>query len=180
METCTEGNCIYGRTYVPPRGPRLATYALVGEAPGARELQEGRPFVGPAGRILASVMEAAGIAEEDVFYTNTTCCVDLTRKDRRPTPVEVAACHPRLLQDITQADPKIIICVGNAAQEGFFPGLTIGRARGKLRSWQGRIVISTYHPAALLPNRSPQLRDIVVDDLMLAKSMGDWISMKNG
>jgi uracil-DNA glycosylase len=160
------GICQYGRQFVGGQGPVPADYLVVGEAPGAVELDTGLPFQGPAGRLLNRLLGLAGIDRENCRVVNAVCCVDLKREIRKPLPDEIEACWPRLQLEVTNCDPKVIILLGNVALTKFFPGMTITQARGKFRSYNGTPVIATYHPAYCL--RNPIGTPLVVADLELA------------
>jgi DNA polymerase len=175
MDICTD-QCYLGRTCVKSTPVPNPTFLLIGENPGVREISEGRGFVGPAGKLLDRFLEAAGISRAECYVANTIQCTDLTKSDRRPTPAEIEACYPRLLEEIITANPKVVICFGQTAIAKFFPGFTIGKVRGMLR-FKDRVYISTYHPASAMGHRSPQNADLIIDDLKLAKTMADYISL---
>jgi DNA polymerase len=149
----------------------------VTEAPGYRELEEMTPLVGPAGKLFNGFLLQAGIKREEVFLANTCGCVDLSREDRRPLPVEIESCKPRLLDDITVTNPQCIVAMGNIGIQLFFPGITVSKARGCLRNWthpitgQSYPVICTYHPAFALPHRSPHVAELIVEDIKTALSL---------
>ena len=168
---CRTGVCAYGRVPVLGSGPCPARFTLIGEAPGRQELQQGRPFVGPAGKLLDQYLETAGILRSECRILNTVGCVDLDREVKKPTPGEIAACKSRLMTEIEEAQSRIVVLLGGVALQHFYPGLSISRARGKPRSWQGRIVIPTFHPAASLPYRSPEIAIDIIRDLELARSL---------
>ena len=144
---------------------------LILEAPGYRELEEGRPLIGPAGKIADSIFATVGIDRTQIRIANSCQCVDMARDDRRPTPAELDSCRPRLLDDITTTNPSLIIAMGNISQQLFFPGTKVGQIRGKFRNWQGRIVLPTYHPAAALPMRNPELKHVIADDIRTALTL---------
>ena len=140
------------------------------ENPGYKELQLGQPLVGPAGKQFDMMLEAAGLSRRGVYLANMTCCTDLTRENRHPLPDELTACQPRLLAEIAKVDPVVIVAMGNVAYTLFFPGYerAVGKARHHIRSWQGRLVVGTYHPASTLANRYPELFPLIVEDMRLA------------
>ncbi len=171
MDSCTRTQCKWGRTCVPSL-IRPTKLMLVLEAPGYRELEEMTPLVGPAGKLNEKFFNAVGLSRKDVSIANTCGCVDMTREDRRPLPAEIEACRPRLLEDIARANPQVILSMGNISQQFFFPGgQSVGKIRGKIRNWNGRLVIPTYHPAAALPHRSPEVGDLIIADLITALSL---------
>lgn len=177
IATGTKCSCPFDRTQVLGRGPVPAPYCLVGEAPGAKEVQQGEPFIGPAGKLLNRILTSAGISRDECYITNTVGCIDLTREIKKPLPAEVDACWPRLEAEIAMVNPQIIICLGNTAQERFFPGLSISRARGKLRMWDNRLVIASYHPARALPHRNPECESLIIEDLIIARKAVEAIKL---
>jgi len=142
-----------GRTHaVPGDGPIDASVLFIGEAPGREEDASGRPFVGPAGKVLEAALASAGIARADVFLTNVIKC--RPPENRRPKVDEVDACRPYLLGQIERVNPKVLVTLGATGLAALFG--TAGELKhartASLRF--GRIpVVSTYHPAAVLYNR---------------------------
>lgn len=138
-------------------GPHPCKLMLIGEAPGAEEDQQGRPFVGVSGRLLDRILEAAGLdRQKDLFLCNTLKC----RPPLNATPekAETLACKPFLSRQIQLVDPDIIVAMGKPAASWFFPDLrALTPYRGKVHELmiEGRMrkVIVTYHPSYLL--RSP-------------------------
>lgn len=138
-------------------GPHPCKLMLIGEAPGAEEDQQGRPFVGVSGRLLDRILEAAGLdRQKDLFLCNTLKC----RPPLNATPekAETLACKPFLSRQIRLTDPDVIVAMGKPAASWFFPELrALTPYRGKVHELmiEGRIrkVIVTYHPSYLL--RSP-------------------------
>lgn len=170
LERCNFGICAFGRTCVQGFGPMPAKVMLVGEAPGQRELREGRPFVGPAGKLLDELMEEAGLRRAEVYITNTCGCVDMEREDRRPLPAELEACRPRLLAEIELCAPQVILLAGNTALQAFMPGFRIGEVAGSWRGIDGRIVIPMYHPSHVLRG-ARQVRPVIVEALRQARRL---------
>ena len=149
------------RNAVPGEGPRDAKVMVVGEAPGKAEDEQGRPFVGPAGRLLNRLLELAGLKREQVYITNVVKCRPPGNRD--PKPEEIAACRPYLEAQISLVKPRLIIAVGRIAGRTLYEmaGLKwsgIRAARGRLRSvtiaGHSTMLIVTYHPAAALYNAS--------------------------
>jgi len=146
---------------VPGEGPPDARVMVVGEAPGKAEDEQGRPFVGPAGRLLNRLLELAGLKREEVYITNVVKCRPPGNRD--PRPEEIAACSPYLEAQISIIKPLLIIAVGRIAGRTLYEmaGLkwsSIKAARGRLRSvtiaGHRTMLIVTYHPAAALYNAS--------------------------
>jgi uracil-DNA glycosylase family 4 len=129
------------------------------------------PLVGPAGRLFNQFLVAAGTSREQASLCNTCGCVDLNREDRRPLPAEIEACRPRLLDDIERANPQVIVVMGNIANQLFFPGLSVSKSRGLFRNWNGRVAVSTFHPAYALPHRNPEVGQLIVSDIKAALAL---------
>ncbi|MGI9953488.1 uracil-DNA glycosylase [Moorellaceae bacterium AZ2] len=130
-------------------GNLQADLMLVGEGPGAREDQLGRPFVGAAGELLNRILRAAGFRREDVYITNVVKC--RPPGNRLPTQAEVDACRGYLEEQIRLIRPKIIVCLGALATQTLIaPGAGITRLRGQWIEKDGIRYMPTFHPAALL------------------------------
>ncbi len=136
---------------------------VIGEGPGQDEDRLGRPFVGRAGQLLDKILESGGFSRRDQVYVgNIVKC--RPPGNRVPLPEERTACMPYLKEQIAIVDPKIIILLGATALQGLIdPKAKIGASRGKWLQWEGRWVMPTYHPAALL--RNPGLKPVVWEDL---------------
>ncbi|MET0291947.1 MAG: UdgX family uracil-DNA binding protein [Steroidobacteraceae bacterium] len=165
---------------VPGRGPEDAALMLVGEQPGDEEDVAGRPFVGPAGRLLAAVLEEAGIAPKSVYVTNAVKHFKWEprgkrRLHKRPNVAEVRACNPWLLREIEAVKPKVIVALGATAARGVLGAdVAVGEARSDLfRHPLGAAVCVTYHPSAVLRGmeRADELREALLDDLKAAKHL---------
>ena len=127
---------------------------LIGEGPGYDEDVQGLPFVGRSGQLLDKILEACGFTrKEHVFIGNIVKC--RPPQNRVPTPIERATCIPYLLKQIELINPKIIILLGSTALQGIIdPKARITQERGNWKIWNNRLVIPTYHPAALLRNQN--------------------------
>ncbi len=156
---------------------------IVGEAPGRFEDLEGRPFVGPAGKLLTEALQRAGIKREEVYITNVVKCRPPQNRD--PTPQEIEACKPYLLFQLDIVNPKVVLCLGRISAETLhkhfgLPWSSISKERGKVKRIGDRLLIATYHPAAVL--RRKTLREVFFRDVALAahlafgKSLDDFIS----
>jgi uracil-DNA glycosylase family 4 len=158
---CTACELCKGRTSaVPGEGPFDAEIMFVGEGPGYHEDQQGRPFVGQAGKFLESLLASIGMTREDVFIANVVKCRPPNNRD--PLPNEVDSCRPYLLKQIELIDPLIIVTLGRFSLSWFFPRDSIGKVRGRLRQFNGRHFYHLYHPAAALHNGS--LRAVIEED----------------
>ena len=134
---------------VPGEGASRAQVILVGEAPGGEEDQQGRPFVGAAGRLLTHLLKGIGIDRREVFITNVVKCRPAGNRD--PLPEEIDACRDHLLTQIALITPKLICTLGRfAAQTLIDKRLSISREHGKPRRMSGILYLPLYHPAAAL------------------------------
>lgn len=139
--------------FVPGDGPLDADLMLVGEAPGANEVEEGRPFVGRGGDVLDDALEAAGIDRADTYVTNL---VKVRPPDNRdPHRAEIAAWKPVLTEEVSVVDPGGIVALGRIATDELTAADgTITELRGNRVEADGRAVYPTFHPAATLYDRS--------------------------
>jgi DNA polymerase len=145
---------------VPGEGSPTADIMFIGEGPGFNEDRDGRPFVGRSGRFLDEMLAEIGLRRQDVYITNVVKCRPPGNRD--PLPSEIEACNPYLDAQIEMIAPRVVVMLGKYSFNRFFPGESIGRARGKPRSWNGVIAYPMYHPAAALHN--PGLRPIIEED----------------
>lgn len=138
-------------------GPAQASLMLVGETPGDQEDLTGRPFVGPAGKLLDRCLVEAGIDRAAVYVTNVVKHFKWEPRGKRrlhkkPNALEIRACKPWLEAEIEQVKPKVLICLGaTAAQAILGPAFRVSTARGEWvsSSWADH-VLATLHPSALL------------------------------
>ena len=133
---------------VPGSGPSSAEIMLIGEGPGAREDEQGLPFVGPAGRLLDELLASVGLSRDEVYICNVVKCRPPGNRD--PQPEELAACSPFLDRQIEIVDPLVIVTLGRLSMSRWFGGTTIGRVHGQARRVDGRLIVPMYHPAAAL------------------------------
>jgi len=141
------------RNPVPGEGHPQAELLCVGEAPGANEDLQGRPFVGEAGQLLTKILAAIQLGREDVFIHNVL--KHRPPGNRDPMPEEVVACQPYLLRQIELVRPRVILALGRfAAQTLLQTGTAISALRGRIHRFHGVPLIVTYHPAALLRNEA--------------------------
>lgn len=138
---------------VPGEGNPEADFLCVGEAPGANEDAQGRPFVGDAGQLLTKILGAIQLSRESVYICNVL--KHRPPGNRDPLPDEVQACQPYLLRQIELVRPKVILALGRFAAQTLLQTTTsIGVLRGRIHRFHGVPLIVTYHPAALLRNES--------------------------
>jgi DNA polymerase len=142
-----------------------AAVMMVGEQPGDREDSEGRPFVGPAGKLLDECLEEAGIPRKEVYITNAVKHFKWELRGKRrlhekPTLTEVKACRPWLDAEIETLKPKLIVCLGSrAAQSLLGSDFRVTRDRGKPIEREGLpTVIATVHPSSILRARTDEGR----------------------
>jgi len=147
-------------------GAGRASIILVGEQPGDQENLVGRPFVGPAGKILDKALAEAGIVRRDLYVTNAVKHFKWEpqgkrRKHKKPTATEIAACRPWLEAEIEVVKPRAIVCLGvTAAQAVFGKAVRLNEMRG--RPWStsiAPIVFVTVHPSAVLRHPDAVERD---------------------
>ncbi len=154
-------------------GLRRSRVVLVGEVPGDQEDRQGKPFVGPAGRLLDQVLGDAGIPREETYVTNAVKHFKYEERGKRrlhkkPTWYEIKACRPWLLAEIDTINPKLVVCLGATAAKSLL-GLEfrITRERGRLLSWDaGPWIMATYHPSAVLRAPEKEDRDRMRDELI--------------
>jgi DNA polymerase len=153
-------------------GPPGVELCFIGEAPGADEDAQGVPFVGAAGQLLNRIIAACGLKREEVYIANTIKC--RPPGNRTPLASEVANCRGFLERQLELVRPKFICALGGSAAQALL-GTTqpLGRLRRRFHDYQGIPVLCTYHPAYLLPHRSPEKKRDVWDDMkMLLARMG--------
>ena len=145
---------------VPGEGSATAAVMLVGEAPGASEDAQGRPFVGRAGKLLDELLEEAGLVRADVFITNVVKARPPGNRD--PKPAEVAHHLPWLERQLALIAPRVVIPLGRHALAHFAPGHKVTDVHGALLLAGGRRLVPWLHPAAAL--RSRGLREAASED----------------
>jgi DNA polymerase len=139
---------------------------FIGEAPGADEDAQGKPFVGRAGQLLTKMIEAMGMKREEVIIGNVNRC--RPPGNRQPTLEEAAICRPFLFREIAVIQPEIIVVMGNTALRNLLEvreGIT--RIRGKFQDFRGIKVMPTFHPAYLL--RDPSKKKETWEDLKMVR-----------
>ncbi len=159
---CTRCLLHQGRTKaVPGEGPENADIMFIGEAPGFHEDQQGRPFVGAAGKFLDELLNTIDLKRKDVFIANVIKCRPPGNRD--PLPEEVEGCKPFLDQQIELIQPKLIVTLGRFSMARAFPKARISRIHGQARKIGGVVYYPMYHPAAAL--HQPSLRRTVEEDM---------------
>ena len=158
---------------VPGEGDTNAELVCVGEAPGAKEDETGRPFVGQAGQLLTKILAAIDMTREQVFICNVL--KHRPPGNRNPLPEEVEACSPYLIRQLELIKPKVIVAFGTFAAQTLLNTKTpLGQLRGLVHRYHGIPLIVTYHPAALL--RNPAWKRPTWEDVKLARRILDSAS----
>lgn len=131
-------------------GPDDADLMFVGEAPGAREDEQGEPFVGRSGQLLDQLLaEEIGLRRDQVQIVNTVKCRPPGNRD--PKPDEIATCNPYLEAQLTFIRPKVVVTLGNFAAKLLLDTTTgITKLRGREYPYRDAVLIPTFHPAAAL------------------------------
>ena len=139
-----------------------AELVFVGEGPGHDEDVQGIPFVGRAGQLLTQMIKAMGLSRDDVYIANVVKC--RPPENRTPEKDEIATCLPFLLRQLTNINPKVIVCLGSVAAQALLnTNKSISHFRGQWIDFRGAKLIATYHPAYLL--RNPHAKPEVWADL---------------
>lgn len=152
--------CEAATNMVPGDGDPGAAVMMVGEAPGASEDQVGRPFVGRAGRLLDTVLQAAGLRREDVYVTNVVKARPPGNRD--PRGPEIAHCMPWLESELELVRPRLVVPLGRHALTRFAPGRKITEVAGTRITGAGPPIFPLLHPAAAL--RSSAMRERLLAD----------------
>lgn len=170
LKNCTRCSLHEGRTHVVnTEGSSRARLMFVGEAPGADEDAQARPFVGRAGQLLTKIIEAIGFKREEVLIGNVNRC--RPPANRAPMPDEAATCKPFLLREIAAVQPEVIVVLGNTAMKNLLDTkIGITRLRGEFQDFKGIKVMPTFHPAYLL--RDPSKKRETWEDL---KKVRDYL-----
>ncbi|MCK4891067.1 MAG: uracil-DNA glycosylase [Candidatus Pacebacteria bacterium] len=145
---------------VPGEGSSNAEIMFIGEGPGKKEDEQGRPFIGAAGKLLDKLIELIGLTREDIYIANVVKCRPPGNRD--PLPDEVDACRPWLDQQIKIIKPKLIVLLGRHSMDRFLPNQKISIDHGKPKRRNGQVYYPIYHPAAAL-YRNGLLEDLEKD-----------------
>ncbi len=148
-----------------------ASLMIIGEAPGAEEDQEGRPFAGEAGELLEKMLKVMGLSMTEVYATSVLKCNPFVPGEpgavRPPHPEELERCLPYLAAQISLVQPKVIVALGAGAMHALFGGrIPMGSLRSQWHEVQGIPVMPTFHPNYLLRNDDIRERRKVWEDLM--------------
>ena len=158
IQACSKCGLAYTRkNVVPGEGPANAELFFIGEGPGFYENEQGRPFVGQAGKFLEELLLKVGLKREDVFITNVVKCRPPGNRD--PQDEELTACRDYLERQIKAIQPRIIITLGRHSMARYFTDAKISLIHGKMVIIKGQMIVAMYHPAAGLhqPNLKPAI-----------------------
>lgn len=167
MSQCDK--CTLSGDRIVGRGSNKPKIIFVGEAPGAEEHAQGVPFVGKSGKVLMSVLNYLGLTEEDYYLTNVCMC--RPPENRTPSNEEMECCFPRLMEEIRERNPKVVVALGSTPMQALFGGdRKISKDRGKvLRTFYVDTPgIATYHPAATLYAKGDTLFPFLLGDIKKA------------
>ena len=152
----------YRNRVVPGEGAEAADIMFIGEAPGWHEDQQGRPFVGPAGKFLDELLASIGLKRAQVYIANVIKCRPQGNRD--PLPMEIQNCRVWLERQIEIISPKMIVTLGRYSMAMFFPGKSISKVHGTAQKRDDVLYYAMYHPAAALHQGS--LRQEIEADML--------------
>ncbi len=135
---------------------------FIGEGPGFHENEQGRPFVGAAGKFLEQLLGSIGLARSDVYITNVVKCRPPSNRD--PMPDEIAACASFLDEQIALVNPKVVVTLGRFSMARWFQGESISRIHGQARKFGNLWVFPCFHPAAAL--HQDRFRSLIEADFL--------------
>lgn len=161
VAVCTQCKLHHSRKHsVPGEGPHDAEILFIGEGPGFYENEQGRPFVGQAGKFLDELLVTAGYSRASVFITNVVKCRPPENRD--PELDELTACSVYLDKQIETINPHVIVTLGRISMAKFLPTARISLVHGQPSWVDGRLVVPMYHPAAAL--HQPSLKSTIITD----------------
>lgn len=152
-----------------------APIVFIGEAPGKNEDEQGKPFVGAAGRFLEEMLASIGMKRQDVYITNIVKYRPPENRD--PTDEEKAEFLPYLEDQLEVINPKLIITLGRHSGMAFLPSLRISRDHGQPKKLNGQVYLPLYHPAAALYNGG--MRETLLDDFTKIPKILEIINQQN-
>ena len=159
---CTKCELHHSRkNAVPGEGPADAEILFIGEGPGFHENEQGRPFVGAAGRFLEELLEKVGMSREQVYITNVVKCRPPGNRDPRLEEIETCT-RDYLDRQIQSIKPKVIVTLGRFSMALYLPNAKISQVHGQPLRVKGRFIVPMYHPAAALHQGS--LRPVIESD----------------
>jgi len=182
VSTCTLCELHHSRNVaVPGEGPENSEIMFIGEGPGFHENEQGRPFVGAAGKFLEELLTKIDLSREQVFITNVVKCRPPGNRD--PQPEEVETCTKTYLDRQIQAiNPKVFVTLGRFSMNLLIPNTKISNVHGQSYKIKGRLVVPMYHPAAALHQGS--LRSVIEEDFkklpQLIAKVGETLNQQEG
>jgi uracil-DNA glycosylase len=160
-------------------GTISASIMLIGEAPGAQEVIERRPFVGRSGKLLRKVIGEVMLDLSDIYISNIVKARPPENRD--PTKAEIEAYKPFLDEEIEILNPGLIITLGRLSMNKFLPKVKISEVHGKLHriEWNGKVrfILPMYHPAAAL--RGTKVKNMFINDFAKVKKISEWLDKTN-
>lgn len=190
IKSCTKCKLAMTRNKaVPGEGLIKSPVMFIGEAPGADEDDQGRPFVGRAGQLMTKMLQSVNINREDIYITNVVKC--RPPENRLPEDDEIKACYPYLESQVALVNPKIIVTVGATATRAVLKDYVdfskadtgITKMRGKSFNWDaGIVVIPIFHPSYLLRYASTEEGSpkwLTWQDMKMIKSEYDRLQAEN-
>jgi len=173
IKSCNRCEIARSRTkVVPGEGAEDAEIMFIGEAPGWNEDQQGRPFVGQAGKFLDELLASINLNRKQVYIANVIKCRPPENRD--PLPQEILGCRQWLNQQIEIIRPKVIVTLGRYSMAMFFPQKAIGKIHGTAEKRDGVLYVAMYHPAAAL--HQGNLKQVIKDDFL---KLPGFISQNN-
>ena len=172
---CPLGNPREGIAVPAEVGRNYGELGFILEGPGRQEAATGRPLMGPSGAVFNRILEDAGLQRSDVLIMNRVRC--RPPDNRVPGANEIAACDPWTHKEIEAYNPLVLVTMGATAMSLAFPGMSVSKNQGVSRftsedfSYGSRLWVCTFHPAAALPHRRPELYDVIVEDVIYANQM---------
>lgn len=163
VSLCENCDLHYSRkNSVPGEGPADAEIMFIGEGPGFHENEQGRPFVGAAGKYLEELLASINLTRSDVYITNVVKCRPPGNRD--PQASELSSCSDFLDRQIHIINPKVIVTLGRFSMGKFFSNAKISDVHGRASNIRGRLIVAMYHPAAAL--HQPSLKPVVEADFL--------------
>ena len=144
-------------------GNAEADIVFIGEAPGKNEDEQGKPFVGAAGKFLNEMLEMIGLKREDIYITNIVKYRPPNNRD--PLPSEKEEWLPYLQEQLDIIQPKLIVTLGRHSMDVLLPGLKISQVHGQPKRYKDHVYLPLFHPAAALYNGG--MRSVLIDDFAL-------------
>ena len=151
---------------VPGEGPHDARVFFIGEAPGAREDELGRPFVGRSGELLTQMIESIGLTRDEVFITSVL--KSRPPKNRTPTRSEIETCRPYVERQVELVNPRVVVLLGGVAISSMVGPWSVSESHGQYLEAKGRTYFMTYHPAAAV--RFPEVKELMAADFQILRS----------